>query len=296
MAAREVRRGSDVDHRIAAAQGSLYVVQIELAQRSGGHRRRTVAVDRFHPREVLRRLGLVLEDGFDEQLLVLDLEGPVGETLVAKRGRGQCTERFAASRAGAVAGPELQVRGQVGRRADRAEEATSERVHRAGMAGRALEEVGPAYVADEDEVARKHARRRVSGERVGDDEADVLGRVPRGMSHREAHAADIERVMVVEPSRVEPVLPVGVALAGEEKRCAGADREVARPRNEVGVDVRLGDFLDVHLAMLGRIDEALDIASGIDDDRGLRFLAADQIGSLGESFVVDPFEQHRWEG
>lgn len=192
-----------------------------------------------------------------------------------------------------MAGPELEMGGEVACRLDRSEEAASEGVHRADVSGRALKQVGTPNVTDEEEVARQHSHRQIADERVGDQEADVLGGVSRGVAHLKAQRADVERIFVVEPLRVEAVLPVGIAFTGHEKGRAGADREVARARDEVRVDMRLGDLLDVHLPMLGRMDEAIDVAAGIDDDRGFRFLAADEIGGLSESFVVDPFEQHR---
>src|SRR5687768_7769598 len=107
---RELRGGARVDDQRAALEerGNAGLGDLVWAAHSV-EEPRTLLVDPLHLREVRWRLGLPGEHLAHEHVLVLDLERPVGDLLVAERRRGHRAERLPAGRAGAVAGPELEV-------------------------------------------------------------------------------------------------------------------------------------------------------------------------------------------
>ena len=166
----------------------------------------------------------------------------------------------------------------------------------------ALEQIGPADIADEHEVARDHAHRVVrAAAAVGDLVAHMLGRMTRRVHHADLDVADLEHVAVLHEHRVvaaaagllvEPlVLPVGVAFVGEVDARAFLG-ELAHAREKVRVDVRLRRRDDAQPVGRGDLLVAVDVALGVDDDRLADLLATDEVGGFGKLLVVDLSEEH----
>ena len=167
------------------------------------------------------------------------------------------------------------------------------RAHRTCDADGALEQVGPADVAHEDEVARRRTAigRIRAAAAIGHEEPRCSGvwpgvwtaRIsiwPPGNSHRRAAAG--------------PMWPVGDGHAycigspsAERYAHRPAVGELPRARQEVGMDVRFGHRRDAQA--LGRRDRqiAVDVTLGIDDERLACLLTPNEIGVLGQSVVVE---------
>src|SRR5690606_19797984 len=109
------------------------------------------------------------------------LQGLARAPLVADGGLRHSAEGLAAGAASAVTGPDLQVIGQVEKLAGTGRQRARRRFLVPGVARRRLQQVGPAEVADEDEVAGGDADRANliirAAAAVGDGVAQVLGRV-----------------------------------------------------------------------------------------------------------------------
>ena len=112
----------------------------------------------------------------------------------------------------------------------------------------ALEQIGPADVADEHEVAGRRRDRLVRRGAVGHEKRQMLRRVPRRVHHVDADVADRDcdrrPSAASRPARGEGVLPGRVALVRDVHRRARARRQLAGAGHEVRVDVRLGDVRD----------------------------------------------------
>jgi hypothetical protein len=162
---------------------------------------------------------------------------------------------------------------------------------------RALQQVRPPHRADEDEVAGKDAHRPVRRGGVGDHEAQVLGGVTRRVHHLHAHVADREGVAVAQQGgavlRRVRVLPLRAALAAEQQPRAGSRGQLARARDEVGVDVRLGDVRHAQPLALRGLHVLCDVAAGIDDERLARGRAPHQVAGLRQRIVVEALQEHR---
>jgi hypothetical protein len=192
-----------------------------------------------------------------------------------------------------VAGPHLDVvREREEVVAQAGEEALGAAEAGVDEAGRLVEQVGAADVADEHEVAGEEEAGMLGGGAVGHEERQVLRRVARGVDGLQADVADPDLAAVVELHPVEAVLPIVVALVGEVEGRAGALGELAAAGLVVGVDVRFGDGGDAHAVVLGEADEGVDVAAGVDDDGLAGGLAADEVAALGEVLVVDGLKQH----
>ena len=97
-------------------------------------------------------------------------------------------------------------------------------------AGRLVEQVRSADVADEHEVAGEHEARLLGLRAVGHEERQVFGRVAGGVHRSQRHVADDDLVAVVHPVGVVEagaVGPVGSALVGDVHAGTGARRELA---------------------------------------------------------------------
>ena len=112
----------------------------------------------------------------------------------------------------------------------------------------ALQQVGPADVADEDEVARRRRDRLVGRGAVGDEKRQVLRRVPRRVHRVDRDVADRDREPVVSrrapASRANPYFH---AASPSSDRCSVAPvsrRQLPAARHEIGVNVRLGHVRD----------------------------------------------------
>src|SRR5256885_16784483 len=84
---------------------------------------------------------------------------------------------------------------------ERLKELTRALLHRSGHVGGALEQIRAADVSREDEITGESAHRHIGGRPVGDDEREMLRRVAGRVSNIETHAADIDRVAIMQQSR-----------------------------------------------------------------------------------------------
>ena len=62
--------------------------------------------------------------------------------------------------------------------------------------------------------------------------------------------------------------------------------------NEVGVEVAEKDMADLESVFFGIIQVLLDVALGVDDDRGRTGLISEQIGGVGQAAQVVLFKNH----
>ncbi len=193
-------------------------------------------------------------------------------------------------------GPDLQpVR--VGLEAlERAIECAGRGFHRARDVGRLLQQVRPADVAHEHEITRHDADRLVCGGPVGDQKGKMFRRVAGRVHGIDLDVAHAERVAVAQQHGAglggEGVFPVRIPLVRQVQRGARMCGERARARDEVGVDMRLGDEGDAH-AFGGRgVDILCDVAVGVDDDRNACLPAADEVARLGKLRIKEPTNDH----
>jgi hypothetical protein len=304
---REVGAGDVVgaDRLGAAGVDQDEVVAQPVAQPGGreGRQRGALAEDgrarlvgSLHAAEVERRVGLALEQRLDEAFLVAGLHQrrpPAGELLVADGGARYGAERLAAGAARAMAGPHLDV---VGQREEAVAQAGEEPLgaFEAGVdaAGGLVEQVGPADVADEDEVAGEVEAGLLAGGAVGHQERQVLGGMPRRVDGLEPHVAELDDVAVLQQRALEAVLPVRVALVRQVELGARARRELARTGLVIGVDVGLGDGGDAQAVVGGEREVGVGVAARVDHDGLPGRLAADQVAGLGQVLVVDVLEEH----
>ncbi len=195
-----------------------------------------------------------------------------------------------------MAGPDLEIVGLGLEALDAPEQRPRRRFHRALDPRGALEQVGPSHVAHEDEVAGDRSDRLGRRGAVGDEEGEVLRRVPRRMQRLDPHATHVERVPVAERNgavaRGEVVAPVVAALVGEVERRLCPGGELAAPGDEVGVNVGLGDVGDAEVERGGEGEILLDVAGGVDHERLPRLGTADEVSGLGELRVPDAVQQH----
>ena len=73
-------------------------------------------------------------------------------------------------------------------------------------------------------------------------------------------------------------------------------RQTPVSRDVVGVRVRLERARDLHALLLGRCEVLLDRVGGIDDNRLLRLLIADEIRRAAEIVVDELPEDHGFDG
>ncbi len=90
----------------------------------------------------------------------------------------------------------------------------------------------------------------------------------------------------------EVVLPVLAALSRDIGGRARRRGELARPREEVRMDMGLGHGDDPQTVMPGEVEIVSDVAPRIDHERLPAVLAGDEIARLGEVLVVEAFEKH----
>ena len=152
-------------------------------------------------------------------------------------------------------------------------------------------EVGAADVADEHGVAGEDSV-RIScalGE-IEDEDRDRLDGVAGGFVDLEAHAGEFECVAVVHGD--EGVFGDGASAEMDGGVRVVAELEVAG--DEVGVEVRQEDVTDLEAECVGVVEILLDVALGVDDDRGVAGFVAEQVGGVGETAQVVLFEDHAW--
>ena len=106
-------------------------------------------------------------------------------------------------------------------------------------------------------------RVRVAPIAIEDEERDRLGRVAGRFERLESHAAEIDRVAVLQAE--ERVLGLGARAEADGRPDPIAELEVAG--EEVGVQVREHHVRDAEVVLRGSREVLLDVALGIDDDR-----------------------------
>jgi len=158
--------------------------------------------------------------------------------------------------------------------------------------GSLVQEVRAAEVADEHEVAGEEVARVVGERAVGDQEGEVLGGVPGGVSRLHDDVAQGDGVAMVEPFGFEAVLPVVTALSRNVSGGPGRGCQFTGAGEIVGVDVGLGHGNDPHAVTSGQVEIWGQVTAGIDDDRLALCLATDEIAGLGQVLVVDALEKH----
>ena len=198
-----------------------------------------------------------------------------------------------------MGGPHLDEIGQFEETRNRLVQRLRRLAHDADLAGGCLQQVRPAEITDEHEVARKNADRLLRrATAVGDHERHVL----RGMAGRvhgaELDLADVEGVAVVQQLDVVVAadrpyrMPLGPALVRQVQGRADAFGELARAGEKVGVDMGFRGGDDLQTFGFRNLEVAIDVALGVDDDRLAGALAADHVGVLGESIVGYTSNKH----
>src|SRR5690606_8386178 len=158
--------------------------------------------------------------------------------------------------------------------------------------GRLVQQIRAPQIAREDEVPAEEipGARREGG--VGDEEREMLRCVPRRVAGGDRDRAELDRVAVVEALGREVVLPVLAALSRDIGGRARRRGELARPREEVRMDMGLGHGDDPQTVMPGEVEIVSDVAPRIDHERLPAVLAGHEIARLGEVLVVEAFEKH----
>lgn len=270
---------------------------VQFHERSAfAHDGRALAVFALHPAEVGVGVGLAVEEFVDEALLVVCCEvgtPPGVEPLVTDGGGGDGAEGLAAGAARAVTGMDLDV---VGKGQELVPQAGEELrgAFEAGIdsAGCLIEQVRPAQVTGEDEVAGEQVAGMVAERTVGDQERQVFRCVPGGVDGLDADIAESELVAVVEPFAVELVLPVRASFTRYVNRGPGRGGQLAGAGEVVGVNVGFGNGHDLHAVPFGEILVDGNVAAAVDNNRFTLGLAADQVAGLGEVFVVNALDKH----
>ena len=199
MTARVHSRRPGIDHHGAGRdRGFERIIGLPRRQMKAVKNLGSFLVDSFHAGEVRGRLRLAGENTLDELVLTPDAERPIEASLVAKCGRRNGADAFAACRAGAVAGPYLQPVIQRGELLQTSPQRSRARLHRSRIVRRALQQVGPPDITDKDEISGDCRNRFVGRGAVGDQERQMLrgmtGRVP----HIEEDIADGDAIAVMQ--------------------------------------------------------------------------------------------------
>jgi hypothetical protein len=167
-------------------------------------------------------------------------------------------------------------------------------LHGAQVVGGALQKVGAADVAHEDEVARDRSHRHIRHGAVRDEERQVLGCMARGVHRLQDHTADDNAIAVTKRTtfREELVLPFRVAFVREVQQGAGPSSQLPAPRQEIGVDVGFGDVGDAHALGGCAAQVHLHVPKRIDHDGLARGAAADEVAGLREAWLEETAYDH----
>jgi len=106
--------------------------------------------------------------------------------------------------------------------------------------------------------------------------------------HHEAEAGEIEGIAVFHGN--ERVFRLGARTEVNDSAAAITQFQVAG--DEIGVEVRKKHMADLEPEFLGVGQVLLDVALGIDHDRGGAGLIAQQVRSVGEAAEVVLFQNH----
>jgi len=278
-------RGVEVVRVAGVDQGRAFVEQGAHARRGErGHGGRVgdqgAAVDLDDALEVGRLRAERARQRGDELALVGDREVRVEAPLEADRGAGLLAHgRAATQRAADVAGPHLDVVGEVPEAGEGGEEP-------AGAFLGLDREVRPRGVADEQGVPGEQDPWLVAALGVDQQEGEVLGPVPRRRQRTDAHGADLDHVAVAQAA----VLVLDARVRGDPDRRAGRGHEAPAARDVVGVVVRLEDVLDPQPVVGGDLEVLLDLPLGV-HDRCLP-VVSHEVGRAAEILVQHLAKEH----
>ena len=147
-------------------------------------------------------------------------------------------------------------------------------------------EVGPPHVSDEKRVARQNLLRLGRDFGVDDDERDALGRVARRLQHAEPDTPDAQLVAVTHCA----VWETCAGVRADDDLGAGARGQFPVAADEVRVQVRLDDVLDLQSTGGGLRDVLLNVALRV-YDRGLA-LRTDEVGGVRQTAEIELLEVH----
>ena len=220
--------------------------------------------------EVRRRDRLAAVTAATNAVFGHRLDGVVGGPLLADRRLGGGRQVLPAGRTGAVGREDPDAVGQgeqllVQRVVERPGQLVGRGAHR-------RQQVRAADVADEEGVAGEHPPRFGVGVLV-DHDGDRLGGVAGGRPGLERHLPERE-VLAVRQGLDGELRPGSLAVA-DDGSGGGGDFEVAG--EEIGVEVRFDDPLDVQACGLGVGQVLRDVALWVDDDGPAGRLVANEV-------------------
>ena len=93
-----------------------------------------------------------------------------------------------------MAGPDLQIVGQILETREGVVQFARTVVHRASLVGHDFQQIRAANIADKQEVAGEQPHRKLAGGAIGDEKTDVLGRVSGRVQHGESHVPDADHI------------------------------------------------------------------------------------------------------
>jgi hypothetical protein len=193
-----------------------------VGNRQPAKQRRPLLVELLHAGEIERRLGLGRKNVVEKRFLSPGhgLETGVDQLFIAQARMGHVAKRLAARRAGAMTGPHQKRVGFHHEHAGGGKQRLRRRLHRVLEVGGDLQQIGPAEIADKQEVAGERSH-RLGCAGLADQEGHMFGRVTRRMAYEELEFADLEGIAVLEELHVGIALTrpvVAPALAFAERR------------------------------------------------------------------------------
>ena len=114
---------------------------------------------------------------------------------------------------------------------------------------------------------------------IVDQDADALGRVPRGLKEAEADIAELQGAAVRFGLEVE----VSLGMSPEVNRGAGALAQVQVAGEKVGVKVGQKDVADLQVPILCFLKVLINVALGVDNDSRPALFVSDQVGGVGQT-------------
>ena len=151
--------------------------------------------------------------------------------------------------------------------------------------------IGAADVSDKQRVAGEDgARSRKVGKRieVRHRNTDALDRMAGSPHEIEPAFAELQRIAILDGRVRKRRVGVGTQVNSS----AGAFRQFAMTRNEVGVQVRFDDVLDLQALLRGGFHVDVDVALRI--DHGRDSLRTDQIRSVRQATQKEVLDQNRF--
>jgi hypothetical protein len=181
-------------------------------------------------------------------------------------------------------------------RADRFEQRSRRTVHAALRPSSALEKIRSADVADKNKIASESTERILAALQVGHEEGQMLWSMTGSMRNPKTNPTYVDPRAITKYCRALE-RPIGInpltgSLSRKMENSARRIGQRARPRNKVGVDVRLRHVCDPDAIGTRRANVLPSVRIGVDDDRFARLFARDQVARLGQILVVKSSEKH----